>query len=159
MKGQFNVPFGNRPGAYFTRYDLRRCAALLKNALLIEGDFEKTICLVRPRDFVYLDPPFAVKSRRIFRQYETDSFSTTDIPRLDKALRTIVDAGADFLVSYADCTESRGLAKEWNSIRLPVRRNVAGFSGNRRLAYEWLISNTAIADGVRRNSRGKRSNE
>lgn len=149
-RGEFNVPFGIKPGAYFTRADLELCASLLKNVEFVAGDFCVTLEQVRAGDFVYLDPPFAVKSRRIFRHYGASLFSSDDVPRLGQALNEIVRTGADFLVSYADCKEARAVAQHWHAIRLPVRRHVAGFSGNRRLAYEWLISNRPMADGFHR---------
>lgn len=156
-KGEFNVPMGIRPGAYFRRSDLALCSSLLQKAQLLDGDFSRTLKCVRAGDFVYLDPPFALESRRVFRQYGLKSFSTNDVPRLAESLCRIVRLGADFLVSYADCKEARGLAADWNSIRLPVRRNVAGFTGSRRLAYEWLISNMSIPNGMRREGRRRRS--
>jgi DNA adenine methylase len=150
-QGNFNVPIGTRPGAYFTRAELQHCSSLLKRARFIEGDFSKTLNRVERGDFVYLDPPFALESRRVFTQYGMTSFDTSDVPRLGNSLRFISSVGADFLVSYADCKEARNLAQNWNSIRLPVRRHVSGFAGSRRLAYEWLISNMSISDvlGVR----------
>ena len=110
------------------------------------GDFSLAH-LVGP--VVYLDPPFAVTSRRMFRQYAADSFNTSDIPRLDNALRRLHRIKADFLVSYADSPEARTLSKRWNSIRLPVRRHVASFGTRRRNAYEWFISNCRIPDEIR----------
>jgi DNA adenine methylase len=156
-KGEFNVPIGRPPYAYFTRSDLVLCSSLLRKARLIAGDFTCTLKCVRAGDFVYLDPPFALESRRVFRQYGPKSFGTGDVPRLADSLTRVVGLGADFLVSYADCKESRALAAAWNSIRLPVRRNVAGFSGSRRFAYEWLISNMPIPEGTRRESSSGRS--
>lgn len=144
--GHFNVPFGVRPGAYFAEDDLVLCATLLKRAKLTICDFAKTLEQAKKGDLVYLDPPFAVQSRRVFRQYGIRSFGPDDVPRFAAGLHDINDAGADFLVSYADCTEARGIAKSWNSIRLPVRRHVAGFADQRRHAYEWLISNLPIPD-------------
>lgn len=142
--GHFNVPCGRHAGAYPTKDDLLRCSELLRHAKLIAGDFETTLGHVRAGDFVYLDPPFAVQSRRVFREYGARSFETGDIPRLAKALSTIHAYGADFLVSYADCSEARILAREWNAIRLPIQRHVAGFAGHRNKAYEWLITNTSV---------------
>jgi DNA adenine methylase len=154
-KGEFNVPHGGiKPTAYFSRADLVLCASLLKNVEFLAGDFATTLDKVQAGDFVYLDPPFAVKSRRVFREYGVGSFSTDDVPRLEEALHKIARTGADFLVSYADCKEARGLVGNWNAVRLPVRRQVAGFIGDRRLAYEWLISNRSMRDGI---SRGGRS--
>lgn len=149
-KGAFNVPHGIKPGAYFSRGDLALCSALLQNTEFVQGDFARTLQRVRRGDFVYLDPPYAVNSRRVFREYGVGSFSTEDVPRLDAALAGIAAVGADFLVSYADCKEARGLAATWNAVRLPIRRHVAGFTGSRRLAYEWLISNMPMEKGFHR---------
>lgn len=142
--GQFNVPMGKEQGAYFTRAELVRCSKLLRQATLVEGDFTKTLSHVKRGNFVYLDPPYAVNSRRVFREYGKKLFDTTDMPRLSRCLSTIVSGGADFLVSYADCSEARALASKWNAIRLPIRRNIAGFAGARKNAYEWLITNLPI---------------
>jgi DNA adenine methylase len=138
--GHFNVPMGKRSGKYFSKDELLVCSRLLHGVTLIVGDFVKTLERVRAGDFVYLDPPYAVSSRRIFREYGKRTFATSDIPRLSESLAAIVKQGADFLVSYADCAEARALARDWHAVRLPIRRHVAGFAGDRRKAYEWLIS-------------------
>jgi DNA adenine methylase len=145
MNGEFNVPMGTRLGEYFGKNDLLHCSKLLQRSTLVAGDFAKTLDRVKAGDFVYLDPPYAVKSRRIFREYGKKIFSTADIPRLSESLMEIVKRDADFLVSYADCAEARVLANEWNSVRLPIKRHIAGFAGDRKKAYEWLISNRPIS--------------
>lgn len=145
MDGKFNVPMGTRLGEYFSKEDLLNCAELLQKATLVAGDFVKTLERVKAGDFVYLDPPYAVTSRRIFREYGKKTFNTADIPRLSKSLSAIVKQNADFLVSYADCTEARALALRWYSVRLPIKRHIAGFAGDRKQAYEWLLSNRPIA--------------
>lgn len=144
LKGEFNVPMGTRLGQYFSKQDLLRCSELLRKTTLIAGDFTKTLGRVQAGDFVYLDPPYAVSSRRIFKEYGKKTFNTSDIPRLSESLVSIVERNADFLISYADCTEARVLAHKWHSIRLPIRRHIAGFAGDRKKAYEWLISNRPI---------------
>lgn len=154
-RGEFNVPIGTRTGTYFTRADLMMCSAMLKRTELIAADFAETLKQVKSGDFVYLDPPFAVDSRRVFREYGAECFTTADMTRLAENLRRIKSMGADFLVSYADSKEARAIAKEWNATRLPIRRHIAGFSGNRRRAYEWLISNKPIPNGVHRSGRAR----
>ena len=146
MDGRFNVPMGERPGEYFGKSDLLKCSKLLKSATLVAGDFSKTLERVRPGDFVYLDPPYAVTSRRIFCEYGKTPFDICDIPRFSESLDSIAKKGADFLVSYADCAAARALASNWHSVRLPIRRHVAGFAGARKNAYEWLIGNRQIVD-------------
>ncbi|MCK1315182.1 MULTISPECIES: Dam family site-specific DNA-(adenine-N6)-methyltransferase [unclassified Bradyrhizobium] len=66
LEGHFNVPMGSKLSAYFEKSDLVRCSNLLKNVKLVAGDFEKTLENVVAGNFVYLDPPYAVDSRRIF---------------------------------------------------------------------------------------------
>jgi DNA adenine methylase len=142
--GSFNVPFGGKEGkplGSLEREDFLRAAKQLRHVELVAGDFSKTLQHARKGDFVYLDPPFAVSSRRMFKQYGEKAFDTDDVERLATELRRLDRLGAQFLVSYADCKEARKLANEWNSNKLFVRRNVAGFSDDRRLASEWLITN------------------
>lgn len=145
LEGKFNVPMGKDQGIYFTKAELMDCSELLRRVMLVAGDFTKTLAHVRRGNFVYLDPPYAVNSRRIFREYGKHSFDTADIPRLAKCLREIHETGADFLLSYADCSEARSLASQWNAVRVPIRRNVAGFAGARKNAYELLVTNLSIA--------------
>jgi len=147
LDGRFNVPMGTRLGEYFSKEDVLRCSELLRSAKLIAGDFAKTLEQVEAGDFVYLDPPYAVSSRRIFREYGKKTFDTSDFPRLAACLSTIVERGADFLVSYADCTEVRALAAAWHSTRFLTKRHIAGFADDRKKAYEWLISNLPMTAG------------
>jgi DNA adenine methylase len=146
MEGMFNVPFGGKhgkPNGGLLSDEFMLAAERLKTARFVAGDFTKTLATVRKGDFVYLDPPFAVSSRRVFTQYGERTFDRSDIDRLAQELRRLHRIGADFLVSYADCAEARELASEWIAEKLFVRRNIAGFTGNRRKAGEWLISNFA----------------
>jgi DNA adenine methylase len=149
LDGKFNVPMGKEQGAYLSKAELMRCSELLQRASLVTGDFEKTVSHVKAGNFVYLDPPYAVGSRRVFREYGKQTFSTADISRFSKCLSEIREIGADFLVSYADCREARAIAVQWNAIRLPIRRNIAGFAGARKNAYEWLITNLAIPQSLK----------
>lgn len=144
--GDFNVPMGKESGAYLSLKELRQCSLVLQNTKLVAGDFVNTLALVKKGDFVYLDPPYAMSTtrRRVFREYGKRSFDILDIPRFAEALETIDQEGAHFLVSYADCSEARNLGKLWNAFRVPVRRNIAGFAGDRRLAYEIFITNREI---------------
>lgn len=148
------MPMGSRLGAQLKKADLLSCSTLLKRAKLVMGDFAATVEQVEADDFVYLDPPYAVTSRRIFREYGKKTFDTTDITRLSRSLELIVTRKADFLVSYADCSEARSLAKCWYSLRVPVKRHIAGFTGDRRRAYEWLISNCSMPLAVRPSATG-----
>jgi DNA adenine methylase len=144
--GKFNVPFGSPPISYFSKQEFLLCSCRLAKVKLVAADFAKTLSLAKKGDFVYLDPPFAVESRRVFREYGKKSFSTEDVKRLAQELHRLDRIGAKFLVSYADCVQARKLAGEWNAARFGIRRNIAGFVESRRCAYEWFISNQSIPE-------------
>lgn len=139
--GDFNVPFGSKLARYLTLDEFTACANALRSAKFVSGDFEKTLEDVGAGDFVYLDPPYALDTRRVFREYGEKAFNVQDVSRLATALTSISERGANFVVSYADCPQSRQLAKNWNSSKFSVRRHIAGFSDHRTSAYEWLITN------------------
>jgi len=140
--GKFNVPYAtSRAGSYPTVAEFESASILLKSAEIRAWDFGTALRYVKHGDFVYLDPPYATAKRRVFKEYGKRSFEVCDLVRLGEHLSKIDRRGAEFVMSYADCTEARSLAKRWNSTRVRVRRNVAGFSGARRHAYELVISN------------------
>jgi DNA adenine methylase len=143
-KGQFNVPFGSKLSAYLSRDEFIGCAQALGKAKFVAGDFEDTLRQVAKGDFVYLDPPYAVTSRRLFKEYGSKTFDLDDVERLALQLRRINKLGASFVVSYADCREARALASEWRSEKVLVKRHIAGFSDHRASSYELIISNIAL---------------
>ena len=143
--GKFNVPYGppRRPLVEFEQR-LRAGAAVLRSANLVSADFEEVISRVRRGDFVYMDPPYALDERRVFREYLPGSFSTVDIPRLSAALQFLDEVGATFVLSYEMGQESRALVGRWYHRTVITRRNVAGFAGHRRSASEVIISNRPV---------------
>jgi DNA adenine methylase len=142
-RGEFNVPYGGeKSGKIPTLLQLKKSAGCLKNAKLICGDFRKTIEQVKLGDFVYLDPPYAVSNRRVFREYSATPFSTNDIFPLSETLRKIDKIGATFVLSYADCAEARKAFSKWKIRRILTRRSVAGFLGARRNYYEICVTNS-----------------
>ena len=140
--GRFNVPYGGaKPGGIPPVESFRKCSQLLQRATLRACDFGHLLRDTRKGDFVYIDPPYAVKSRRIFCEYGPREFSNSDIERLAHHLRRMDSRGVHFVVSYADSVEARRSFAEWKIKRIRVRRHVAGFSSARRMAYELVTTN------------------
>jgi DNA adenine methylase len=108
------------------------------------ADFSKTLGKVKRGDFVYLDPPYAVSGRKIFVEYHPDSFGIGDLLRLSRMLDELHKKGVIFVISYADSREARELLSQWNPRRVRTRRQVAGFSSDRRTAYELLATNLEV---------------
>jgi len=140
-KGEFNVPYGGK-GSGAIPEKLTDHAKALRSTVLVSGDFEKVLRRVKPGDFVYLDPPFSVNSRRVFREYDASQFDFGSIWRLRVCLEELAANKVNFLVSYADCSEARFLAEGFQTKIVRVRRNVAGFAKHRRYARELLIFNS-----------------
>ncbi|HEY6445733.1 MAG TPA: Dam family site-specific DNA-(adenine-N6)-methyltransferase [Acidobacteriaceae bacterium] len=142
LNGQFNVPYsGVACGSIPTNERMKRCQRRLRNARFVSGDFEKVLAHARKGDLVYMDPPFAVRSRRVFREYDARAFSYLDIQRLRKWMLWLDRAGIDFVVSYAESDEADNLRKGFGYETVAVRRHIAGFAGSRALTNEVLISN------------------
>ena len=141
--GRFNVPFSfSKTGDLPTRLHLEACASFLLSADLRCGDFEKVLLdEVRAGDFVYLDPPYAISNHRIFLQYGPQTFGVTDIQRLKRVLNVIEGRGVNFVLSYASCAEALEAFGTWDIKEVFVRRNIAGFVKDRRLAKELIFSN------------------
>src|SRR6266487_1059655 len=139
-KGEFNVPYGGKGSGSIPK-KLAKHAKALRSAVLVSGDFEKVLRRVRPGDFVYLDPPFSVNSRRVFREYDASQFDFGSIWRLRICLEELAANNVNFLVSYALCREASFLAEGFERKIVRVRRNVAGFAKHRRYARELLIFN------------------
>lgn len=141
-EGRFNVPYGGwRAGRMPSKDVFEACSALLQGASLRSGSYEKTLSETRKGDFVYLDPPYSVSRRRVFRQYDPATFGPDDVEVLRTWLTRLSNKSVKFLVSYAESKEGNYLAKGFRYRKVAVRRNVAGFAFSRRLSYELLISN------------------
>jgi DNA adenine methylase len=143
--GLFNVPYsGSRNGPFPPSSKFVDSASVLANARLLCVDFERTVTEnVCAGDFVYLDPPYAINNRRVFRQYDPTSFGLADIQRLTGCIAEIEARGAFFVLSYADCPESRKAFSKWFRESAMIQRNIAGFAAGRRRSREMIYSNIA----------------
>lgn len=143
--GVFNVPFSpQRSGSLPTEPDLVAVSRLLTGAEIRCADFEEALRDARAGDFAYLDPPYALTERRVFRQYGPLSFRLLDLPRLNRLLVDLDHRGVHFVVSYAYCQEAREAFGRWHTRKVFIQRNVAGFAQHRRRAAELLASNTSL---------------
>jgi DNA adenine methylase len=141
-QGTFNVPYGaKRSGSLPSAVTLAQCARLLDRAELVVGDFENLLNQTTRGDFVYLDPPFSVNTRRVFREYGPSVFGQEDVDRLRRWLTILDKRGVAFLVSYADSAEARRLGSRYHVRAAAVQRNIAGFTKARARARELLIFN------------------
>lgn len=140
LKGQFNVPYsGCGCGALPQDEVFQRCSLVLRGARFVKGDFEAVLSQAEKGDLVYMDPPYAVRARRVFREYDPGTFTHEDIARLRSWMMRLNKAGISFLVSYAESDEADVLRKGFSYKTVSVRRNIAGFAAHRAWTNELLI--------------------
>jgi DNA adenine methylase len=143
LKGQFNVPYsGDRCGDVPSDAVFESCAHRLRRARVINKDFEHVLKHAEKGDLVYMDPPYAVRARRVFREYDPSTFTYEDITRLRRWMEELNATGINFVVSYAESEEADILKKHFSYETVAVRRNIAGFAAHRSMTNELLISNT-----------------
>lgn len=142
LQGQFNVPYsGDSCGRLPAGELLRKSSHRIRRARLVNADFGSVLEHAERGDFIYMDPPFAVRARRVFREYDPATFNHQDIARLRSWMEKLAAARISFVVSYAESEEADILRKGFACQMLAVRRNIAGFAENRALHNEVLISN------------------
>ena len=107
----------------------------------MNGDFEKALGQAEKGDLVYMDPPFAVRARRVFRQYDPSTFTSDDIARLRSWMERLNTKRIDFVVSYAESEEADILKRGFSYETVAVRRHIAGFAAHRAMSNEIIISN------------------
>ena len=142
LKGKFNVPFSKLNSKKKAIEDFKKLSIYLQEVKIVNKDFEVLIKnYVKPNDFVYLDPPYALSNKKIFTQYDTKTFGLDDLVRLDLTLDHINRIGAHFLLSYADSEEIEFIKKKWNCIEISAYRSMSGFKNKRNYQNECLIKN------------------
>lgn len=141
-RGEFNVPYcGDERGVMPPDEVFLQASSLLKNVKLYANGYEETLKKVKPGDFVYIDPPFSVRAKTVFNEYDASKFSSEDIKHLRTWMLELDKCGVSFLVSYAE-SEEADLLKEgfvWETVS--VRRSIAGFTASRKRVNEIIISN------------------
>ena len=143
LAGQFNVPYSGVGCGNLPKEEVfRKCSQRLRKARFINTDFEGVLKQAVKGDLVYMDPPYAVRARRVFREYDPSTFTYEDTTRLRLWMERLDRAGIDFVVSYAESDEANLLKKNFSYRTVAVRRNIAGFASHRMCTNELLISNT-----------------
>jgi len=141
-QGKFNVPYsGIKTGNLPDKDELVAVSKALQNTEIICSDFEHILDSVQKDEFAYIDPPYALINKRIFNQYDPNSFGLNDMARIYNSLERIDMRGGKFVFSYAYSDDICTLYPKWKTEIVKTMRNIAGFCKNRKHSYEVIISN------------------
>lgn len=102
--GQFNVPWGHNPRAtVFDEANLRAVSEALRGVTLEATTFTEVLEAAKPNDFVYLDPPYAPRSKTSsFTSYHRSGFGEAEQRTLKGVVDTLSARGVQVLVSNSD---------------------------------------------------------
>jgi len=102
-KGKFNVPIGTKTKVILDSDDFFSISSILKNAEILNIDFEAVIDRADEGDLIFADPPYTVKhDNNGFLKYNEKLFTWADQVRLKDALLRAVGRGAKFILTNAN---------------------------------------------------------
>lgn len=142
QNGDFNVPIGTKNNCIYDVDSFQDYAECLENARFICDDFQNTICLANRGDFVFADPPYAVKNTTGFIKYNNELFAWSDQLRLHKALLEARSRGVKIALTNIKCKEIEDMYKKdgFYVHVLDHPSNIAGLASGRGRVKELLIT-------------------
>ena len=99
----FNVPYGhyNNP-EIINKEHLEEIHNLIQNVVFECCDFNTSLTIVEPNDFVYLDPPYAPETDTSFVGYTENGFNIENHNNLFKLIHMLTDTNKKIMLSNAD---------------------------------------------------------
>ena len=99
----FNVPYGhyNNP-EIINKEHLEEIHNLIQNVVFECCDFNTSLKIVEPNDFVYLDPPYAPETDTSFVGYTENGFNIENHNNLFKLIHILTDTNKKIMLSNAD---------------------------------------------------------
>jgi DNA adenine methylase len=103
LNGVYNVPYGFKSYKILFDFDnLRKVSTLLTGTEIINKDFQKSLLKINSNDFIFLDPPYTVAHcNNGFIKYNQRIFKWSDQERLALCIRSIVEKGANYVLTNA----------------------------------------------------------
>lgn len=139
--GQFNVPMGRYEKPSICNPDrLKRASVALRRASLLVQDFEETMDICGPGDFLYLDPPYVpLNSTSNFTSYSASGFSEQDQIRLRDAIDRASARGATFLLSNSGSEFVERAYSHYQLVSVNASRRVNSNATRRGSIREFLV--------------------
>jgi DNA adenine methylase len=143
--GKYNVPFGERKNYLLpSKEHMRAAAQAFRDADLKICSYEQILPLIRPREFVYLDPPYPpLNGTANFTHYTPNRFSETDQHQLAEMVSDLDQRGVRFMMTNADVPLVRELYGQYVVNPLSVSRSVS-CKNTRHSVWELVVTNYEI---------------
>lgn len=140
MKGEFNVPKGTKDNILLETDDWKGVSSALRKVDVIEADYLDVIERARRNDFVFLDPPYTIKTKEFFVRYNQAGFPWGRQIELCKAATRAVRRGAKVMVTHKANECVRRLYEDAGfCVRMVSRMSVISADPERRGRYDELL--------------------
>lgn len=99
----FNVPYGHyKNPEIINKEHLEEIYNLIQNVVFECCDFNTSLTIVEPNDFVYLDPPYAPETNTSFVGYTENGFNIENHNNLFKLIHKLTETNKKLILSNAD---------------------------------------------------------
>ena len=141
--GKFNVPIGSSNNIFRGDEKFEERSAILNRAEIICCDFEETINRAEAGDFLFCDPPYAVRKEQSFVSYTRNMFDWNDQVRLADALIRAKNRNVKIIMTNVNHPEVRALYENVEGFILDETSRycgIAGRGGQRKRYSELIVS-------------------
>ena len=141
--GKFNVPKGSTDNVIRGTEQFEKRSRILEGTEINNCDFEETIDKAKEGDFLFCDPPYAIREEKSFVSYTRNMFDWGDQERLAKALKRARNKDVKIIMTNVNHPAVRELYEGEKGFSLDeVSRycGIAGRGGIRRQYSELIVS-------------------
>ena len=142
-KNEFNVPFGKK--TKINTYEGSNLITIsnyltMNNIKILSIDFEEAVKDVKPKDFIYFDPPYD-SDTSTFNSYTEEGFDKNEQIRLAKVFKELDKKGAYVMLSNHNTSLINDLYKDYNIHLIEAKRNINSNGKKRGKVEEVIITN------------------
>ena len=142
-KNEFNVPFGKK--TKINTYEGSNLITVsnyltMNNIKILSIDFEEAVKDVKPKDFIYFDPPYD-SDTSTFNSYTEEGFDRNEQIRLAKVFKELDKKGAYVMLSNHNTSLINDLYKDYNIHLIEAKRNINANGKKRGKVEEVIITN------------------
>lgn len=108
-RGLFNVPYGSGNDVRFNRETFENASNALQGIELVHQDFRETIQAAQENDFLFCDPPYAVRTENSFVGYNANTFNWESQQTLATEITNAANRNVKVMMTNVDHPDVRAL--------------------------------------------------
>ena len=123
----FNVPFGHyKNPEIINKEHLEEIHHLIQNVIFECCDFNTSLTIVKPNDFIYLDPPYAPETDTSFVGYTEKGFTIENHNNLFNLIHNLTNTNTKLMLSNSDVSLVREnfTNKKYNILSILCKRSI-----------------------------------